>query len=74
MKTARLAIGGMTCSHCVSTVENALRARKGVRTAKAHLNEGAAEVEYDENVVAPEQLIVAVEESGYSATFPGAGR
>jgi copper chaperone CopZ len=73
MKTTRLKVDGMTCSHCVSAVEKALRNQPGVRNATVHLEGGAAEVEYDEGAVAPEQLIAAVEEEGYPATFAGQG-
>jgi copper chaperone len=72
MKTTRLQVEGMTCGHCVSTVEKALRNQTGVRNASVHLESGAAEVEYDEASVAPEQLIAAIREEGYSATFAGA--
>ena len=71
MKTTRLKVSGMTCAHCVAAVEKALRNRPGVRNASVDLPGGAAEVEYDEKVVAPEQLIAAVEEVGYAATFAG---
>lgn len=71
MKTSRLQVSGMSCGHCVSAVESALRSRPGVRNAKVDLKQGAAEVEYDETSVAPEQLIAAVEDAGYAATFAG---
>ena len=35
-------------------------------------NRGAAEVEFEEGRVAPEQLIAAIEEEGYTADFAGA--
>jgi copper chaperone len=73
MKTTRLQVTGMTCNHCVSAVEKALRNRPGVRNATVHLESGAAEVEYEEGAVAPEQLIAAVEEEGYSAVLAGQG-
>jgi copper chaperone len=71
MKTTRLTVSGMTCNHCQAAVEKALRNRPGVRNATVHLEGGAAEVEYDETAVAPEQLVAAVEEEGYSAAIAG---
>lgn len=71
MTTTRLKIDGMTCDHCVQTVEKVLRNQSGVRNATVHLEAGAAEVQYDEQRVAPEQLIAAVEEEGYAAAFAG---
>lgn len=71
MKTTRLKVSGMSCGHCVATVEKALKNRPGVRNATVDLGDGSAEVEYDERAVVPEQLIAAVEEEGYSAAFAG---
>jgi copper chaperone len=73
MKTTRLQVSGMTCGHCQEAVEKALKARPGVRNAAVHLQEGTAEVEYDEANVVPEQLIAAVEEEGYRAALAGSG-
>ncbi|HEX6926483.1 MAG TPA: cation transporter [Longimicrobiaceae bacterium] len=71
MRTARLNVAGMSCGHCVETVEKALLNQKGVRNATVHLESGAAEVEYEESAVAPEQLVEAVRESGYEAELAG---
>ena len=71
MKTTRLAVSGMTCTHCASTVEKALRNETGVRNATVSLSDGTAEVEYEEREVAPEQLIGAIEREGYVAAFAG---
>jgi copper chaperone len=73
MKTTRLKVSGMTCNHCVSAVEKALRNQPGVRNASVDLGAGAAEVEYDESAVAPEQLVAAVSEEGYEAAVAGQG-
>ncbi|CAN5765869.1 hypothetical protein BH23GEM6_BH23GEM6_06200 [soil metagenome] len=71
MKTTRLQISGMTCGHCSAAVEKALLGQAGVRSATVHLEEGTAEVEYEEEKVVPEQLIASVEEEGYRAAFAG---
>lgn len=71
MKTTRLEVSGMTCGHCVESVEKALRNQNGVRNATVHLESGSAEVEFEEGRVAPEQLIAAVEEEGYRAKVAG---
>lgn len=67
MKTTRLNVTGMSCSHCADAVEKALNGAPGVRSATVHLEEGAAEVQYEEKEGAPEQLVAAVEEEGYGA-------
>lgn len=71
MKTTRLAVSGMSCGHCADTVKNALLSQTGVRNATVHLDSGTAEIEYEEREVIPEQLIAAVSEEGYPATFAG---
>ena len=71
MKTTRLKVEGMSCGHCRQTVEKTLLNQPGVRAATVHLDSGTAEVQYDETRVVPEQLIAAVGEEGYAATFDG---
>jgi copper chaperone len=68
METVRLAIEGMTCSHCQAAVETALRGTEGVRAATVYLQDGSAEVEYDPSAVSPERLAEAVQEEGYAAS------
>lgn len=71
MKTVRLNVSGMTCGHCRETVEKALTNQRGVRNATVHLESGAAEVEFEEGAVVPEQLVEAVRGSGYEAQIAG---
>jgi copper chaperone CopZ len=71
MKTTRLKVSGMTCGHCAETVEKALRNQTGVRAATVNLDSGTAEVQFEERDVAPEQLVAAVQEEGYSAALAG---
>ncbi len=71
MTSTRLKIDGMTCGHCVKAVEKALHNQPGVRNASVDLENGAAEVVYEEAEVAPEQLIAAIQEEGYAATIAG---
>ena len=67
MEKIQLSIGGMSCGHCKSAVENALRRQQGVRAATVDLQRGAAEVEYDPSTVSPAQLTAVVAEEGYTA-------
>ena len=71
MKTTRLEVTGMSCPHCERAVEDALRGTAGVRGAAVSLEDGAAEVEYDETATGPERLVAAVEEEGYGAKVAG---
>ena len=67
METIRLNVAGMSCGHCKSAVENALRRQQGVRAASVDLERGSAQVEYDPSAVSPAQLTDAIAEEGYTA-------
>jgi Cu+-exporting ATPase len=64
-----LAIGGMTCGHCVGHVETALTQISGV-SADVHLDAGTATVTHPPTV-AIQALLDAVEEAGYEVTVRG---
>ena len=51
---ARFKIGGMTCSACVNSVEGALRAFEGVKSAQVALATEEAQVDYDTRVIGPQ--------------------
>lgn len=70
----RLEIEGMTCAACQSFVEKALREQPGVQTANVNLMLNEATVEFDEELVTSEQLLSAVEDTGYGAKIPVASR
>ncbi|PUZ48376.1 hypothetical protein GQ55_7G240800 [Panicum hallii var. hallii] len=65
----RLHIKGMTCTSCTSTVESALQAFPGVQRASVALATEEAEIRYDRRIVAANQLIQAVEETGFEAVL-----
>jgi copper chaperone len=64
--TTQLKIEGMSCSHCVSAVKEALEDVPGVAQAEVDLALGSAKVEHVD-ATDPSTLIKAVEEEGYSA-------
>ncbi|MGW8745535.1 heavy metal translocating P-type ATPase [Streptomyces sp. NPDC055794] len=63
-----LTVGGMTCAACVRRVEKKLAKLDGV-TATVNLATGLARVSHPAGV-APEDLVVAVEQAGYEAALP----
>lgn len=67
MKTAHLTVTGMTCGQCVDTVESSLRDQPGVIDATVDLDCASAEVQYEEGIVSPSQLVAAVQQGGYGA-------
>jgi Cu+-exporting ATPase len=64
-----LPITGMTCASCANRIERKLNKLDGVSATVNYATEKAA-VEYDTAVVAPEQLVGAVEAAGYGAVLP----
>jgi copper chaperone CopZ len=69
MNTLELEIEGMSCGHCVAAVSEALGELPGVNVNRVRI--GAAEVSYNPNHVSPEQIVLAVEDAGYSAQAKG---
>jgi len=67
MAKTTLKVTGMSCGHCVKTVEEALQGVAGVEHASVDLRQGRAVVEYDEARTSPAALAGAVSEEGYPA-------
>jgi hypothetical protein len=67
LQTVTLAIGGMTCSHCVETVSRELREQDGVHSAEVDLESGRAVVTGTD--VDARALCRAVERLGYKAVI-----
>ncbi len=70
METIRLQVEGMTCGHCRSSVEKALRAVAGVKDVQVSLEKREATVRGDG--LRADALIAAVKASGFEAA-PAAG-
>jgi len=67
----KLDVQGMTCNHCVATVQQALAAVPGVEdVVEVVLQPGSATVR---GSAKPESLIAAVQQAGYQASVPRAG-
>ena len=61
-----ITVRGMTCGHCVKTVERSLLAVPGVQKASVDLAAGKASVVADAGV-SKATLAAAVEDAGYGA-------
>ena len=60
-------ISGMHCSHCVNSIESGLGKLDGVKSAKVSLENGTAEVSFDEEKVSLEDISEKISELGYTA-------
>ncbi|GBB98918.1 hypothetical protein RclHR1_03360015 [Rhizophagus clarus] len=63
----KLAVSGMTCASCISTVQYSLESVPGVEYAHVNLLTGEANIKHDLNKVGPRDLIKIVDESGFGA-------
>ncbi|HVZ81465.1 MAG TPA: heavy metal-associated domain-containing protein [bacterium] len=69
MKETVLSVDGMTCNHCVRSVEKALSRLPGVTRVKVQLSPGRAVVTTEQDLDLP-TAFQAVEEEGYHAHVP----
>ena len=67
VQTAEIALGGMTCSHCVATVREALLGVDGVLEAAVDLTSQSAVVEYDPSAASLANMSAAVAAAGYGS-------
>lgn len=70
MEKVSIKISGMSCSSCAQKVENALKEVEGVLSAAVNLHMEKAYVEYDAEKVSENQLLSAVENTGYEGRLP----
>ncbi|WP_166354105.1 heavy-metal-associated domain-containing protein [Phytoactinopolyspora limicola] len=66
MESTEYSVTGMTCSHCERSVAQAVNTIAGVSQVAVDVREGRLAVTGDQTV-APEAVIAAIEEAGYSA-------
>ena len=69
LSTIELKVSGMTCSGCAVSVRNALLEVRGVASASVDHEAGRATVQYDSSKVSADQLLEAVNKTGYKASL-----
>lgn len=72
-QVCRIRIKGMTCTSCSTTVESGLQALPGVQRAQVALATEEAEVRYDPNILTTNQILQAVEDTGFEAILISTG-
>lgn len=60
-----LEVKGMTCGHCKSAVEGALKSLNGVSDVNVDLSSGKVDVNYEDASVSVNDMHEAVEDQGY---------
>lgn len=71
-QTITLPVEGMTCAACQASVQRALNAAPGVTKAAVNLMLHEATVAYDSSKTTPQQLVDAVNATGYVSRLPAA--
>ena len=64
MDRMTMKIGGMSCGHCVSSVDKALKKVDGVQVESVAI--GTATVSYDPSAVSEQRITDAIADEGYS--------
>ena len=70
METITLPVEGMTCAACQANVQRALNAAPGVSKAAVNLMLHEATVDFDPAKTNPQQLVAAVNATGYVSHLP----
>lgn len=65
MQQTTLNVQGMSCGHCVNSIEGSVGKMNGVEAVKVHLQEGKVDVTFDPAKVDLKQITEAIEEQGY---------
>jgi len=65
MTNKTLSVKGMSCGHCVSSIEGSVGELNGVETVKVHLQAGTVDVTFDGEKIDLKDITEAIEEHGY---------
>ncbi len=66
MTSLTLKIDGMSCGHCVMTVQKALRALDGVEVEQVAI--GSAQLQYDPAARQVDEIFAAIRDQGFEPT------
>ena len=73
MAQEKFDVGGMTCAACQAHVDRAVNKLDGVQSVAVNLLAGSMLVDYDPAQVSPDDICIAVDRAGYSASPVGTG-
>ncbi|MFJ7827421.1 copper chaperone CopZ [Psychrobacillus sp. NPDC096623] len=60
-----LNVQGMSCGHCVSSVEKSVGKLDGVNEVKVHLESGKVDVSFEEDKVSLDVIKETIDDQGY---------
>ncbi|MCT1904462.1 copper chaperone CopZ [Oceanobacillus sp. FSL W8-0428] len=65
MENITLNVQGMSCGHCVNSIEGNVGELDGVESVKVHLEDGKVDVTYNADKVELKDITEVIEEQGY---------
>lgn len=65
MEKTTLKVAGMSCGHCVKTVEGSVGELKGVSAVKVNLEQGQVDVEFNDKEVSLATIKETIDDQGY---------
>lgn len=65
MTNKTLNVQGMSCGHCVNSIEGNVGELHGVEAVKVHLQNGKVDVTFDDEKVDFKDITEVIEEQGY---------
>lgn len=65
MEKITLKVQGMSCGHCVSSIEESVGKLAGVKSVKVNLNSGEVEVEFNSAEVNLSDIKERIDDQGY---------
>lgn len=65
MEQFTLHVRGMSCGHCVNSIEGSVGRVNGVKSVKVKLDDGTVYLEFDLNIVSLKERINEIEEQEY---------
>ncbi|MDQ0233207.1 MULTISPECIES: copper chaperone CopZ [Bacillaceae] len=65
MEKVTLTVNGMSCGHCVNSIEGNVGKLNGVSEVKVHLSEGKVDVAFDSTVVSLDEIKETIADQGY---------
>ncbi|UAL53534.1 MULTISPECIES: copper chaperone CopZ [Metabacillus] len=65
METVKLNVSGMSCGHCVKSVEGSVGKLEGVNEVKVHLEDGKVDVAFNPEKVSLDKIKETIDDQGY---------
>jgi copper chaperone len=65
MEKMTLNVKGMSCGHCINSIEGSVGELSGVTTVKVNLDSGTVSVEFNPNEVTLDKIKETIDDQGY---------